>query len=601
MPSHRIISDAEQEEFESGGGLKKETMEDRVREGKVFYKYVEDKADGVSIEDLIKTEEGRDRLNKIFSNYFLSMQVKSGDRPKKNYANKIRSHIKMFILDDKKFNILDPVQFPGAAKRWKSFMNKLAEEGRADTTHKEEIPSETLETIYELLWNVKEALEHRGEDDYVEKYLAKIPTEYHSELHRLLQYGAALVLNFYEVRRGSENLDKLKVSSFQVFVDKNYVFKYIKKVISESDKNHPGGTNVRCNGVIPFMEIQSGNNIMFNPGEYFEFYLSFLPLSSSKEHLDGGWLFPRPRKQGQSSLNIHSPGEMKLFEPNMKVGPRMLPGMLPSLCKAVGKERCTNHQIRTTAIIYMRRAGIPWLTIAKITGHQSVENLVKYYDLNLEAPGLAEVVGALAQGPSVASGGAPEKLTLESKQPERKKMKIDISGEDGDKTEDNEKSQSTISYPIPITGTSNIPGFSNLNSVPFSPGPAVYNPQYDAGEYHSNSNSVPFSPGPAMYNPQYSYPQYSYPQNCYSYPSNNLMLSSPQISQSPFNWPSPYYQPPPQFSHYQVPLQPLQVPQFQSQYYAAMSPCYQYPNMQYPYRAPNVYNIHNNNTLNWTP
>ena len=44
-----------------------------------------------------------------------------------------------------------------------------------------------------------------------------------------------------------------------------------------------------------------------------------------------------------------------------------------------------------------------------------------------------------------------------------------------------------------------------------------------------------------------------------------------------------------------------QVPQFQSQYYAAMSPCYQYPNMQYPYRAPNVYNIHNNNTRNWTP
>ena len=71
-----------------------------------------------------------------------------------------------------------------------------------------------------------------------------------------------------------------------------------------------------------------------------------------------------------------------------------MPGMLPALCEAVGQPRCTNHQIRlnlnrgffirTTAIIYMRRAGIPWLTIAKITGHQSVENLIKYYDLNLE-------------------------------------------------------------------------------------------------------------------------------------------------------------------------------------------------------------------------
>ena len=32
----------------------------------------------------------------------------------------------------------------------------------------------------------------------------------------------------------------------------------------------------------------------------------------------------------------------------------------------------------------MRRAGVPWLTIAKITGHQSIENLVQHYDLNIE-------------------------------------------------------------------------------------------------------------------------------------------------------------------------------------------------------------------------
>ena len=76
-----------------------------------------------------------------------------------------------------------------------------------------------------------------------------------------------------------------------------------------------------------------------------------------------------------------------------------MPEMLPALCAAVGEPRCTNHQLRfesyfldifytynfrTTAIIYMRRAGVPWLTIAKITGHQSIENLVQHYDLNIE-------------------------------------------------------------------------------------------------------------------------------------------------------------------------------------------------------------------------
>ena len=69
------------------------------------------------------------------------------------------------------------------------------------------------------------------------------------------------------------------------------------------------------------------------------------------------------------------------------VGPRLLGDMLPALCSAVNQPRCTNHQLRCTAIIFMRRAGLPWLTIAKITGHQSVENLIKHYDLSVEVRG----------------------------------------------------------------------------------------------------------------------------------------------------------------------------------------------------------------------
>ena len=35
----------------------------------------------------------------------------------------------------------------------------------------------------------------------------------------------------------------------------------------------------------------------------------------------------------------------------------------------------------------MRRAGLSWETIVKITGHKSTVNLVKFYDLKLEAQG----------------------------------------------------------------------------------------------------------------------------------------------------------------------------------------------------------------------
>ena len=315
MPSHREMTVEEEEEFEEGGGLKKRTKMDRKREADSFYKYFAEMAEeGENMKQLAVTEVGREKISKIFSNYFYTMRVESGERPKKNYASKLRTSIKMQIIDDHHFDITDQVLFPKYQKRWKSFLNKLVEEGRGDTTHKEEVPADTLEKIYRLLWDVKTALENRGEEDYEEKYLSKIPAVYHTMLHKLLQWGAGMLLNFYEVRRGVENLDELLADSFKEFEDENFLFKYIKKITSEMDKNHPQGTNVRCNGVIPCMLIDG----FFNPMEYFRFYLDFLPRAATKDDMKGGWLFPRPRKHGAGSLNIHAKEENSLYEPNMK-------------------------------------------------------------------------------------------------------------------------------------------------------------------------------------------------------------------------------------------------------------------------------------------
>lgn len=42
--------------------------------------------------------------------------------------------------------------------------------------------------------------------------------------------------------------------------------------------------------------------------------------------------------------------------------------------------------------MYMRRAGLSWGTIIKITGHRSIATVVKNYDLKLEAKG-EEILG----------------------------------------------------------------------------------------------------------------------------------------------------------------------------------------------------------------
>ena len=227
-----------------------------------------------------------------------------------------------------------------------------------------------------------------------------------------------LILVFFEVRRGDENLDALKKEHFKIIEDENYQFKYIKKILCEKDKNHKlEGTNVESCGVIPFLVIDN----KFNPGQYLQFYLSLIPDQSTMTKVEGGYLFPRPRLVCKK-FDLHRRNENYLYECNQKVGKTLVQNMLPELCKAVESPRATNHSLRATAIKSMHRFGIPWLTIAKITGHKDVNNLILAYDLTIEAPGMVDIVGALAQGPSLAQGQAPIKIEVKS----RNKREVNI-------------------------------------------------------------------------------------------------------------------------------------------------------------------------------
>ena len=95
-------------------------MYDGKRDVESFYRFYVDNCNGYKI------VEGWDTISKIFANYFWSMRVIGGHRPKTGYASKLRSHIKMQIMEDYKFDITDPIKFPKADKRWISFIEKLS-------------------------------------------------------------------------------------------------------------------------------------------------------------------------------------------------------------------------------------------------------------------------------------------------------------------------------------------------------------------------------------------------------------------------------------------------------------------------------------------
>ena len=221
MPHNLDLTEADERDMESRGGLKLRTIRDRKNESDTFMRYFEQEAGEADIKDLDKSEEGRAKISKIFANYFYSMRVEGNMRPKKGYAEKLKSSIKMAILQENNINIFDPVRFPEAEKKWRAFVEKLSEEGRADTTHKEEIPGDTLEDIYELLCNVMDTLENRGSDNYAEM-LAKVPVEWHDKLHRIVQLGVSLILILYNVRRGCENLSQMKRNHLSIIEDPTF-------------------------------------------------------------------------------------------------------------------------------------------------------------------------------------------------------------------------------------------------------------------------------------------------------------------------------------------------------------------------------------------
>ena len=97
-------------------------------------------------------------------------------------------------------------------------------------------------------------------------------------------------LLLFKVRRGGENMDKLKKKDFAVLEDPVKKLKYIKHIASERDKNHGEGTVSALNGCIPFVNFGR-----FNPGRFLDKYLSALPDDATKEGAEGGFLFMKPK------------------------------------------------------------------------------------------------------------------------------------------------------------------------------------------------------------------------------------------------------------------------------------------------------------------
>ena len=97
MPAHVELTECDKKQLLDGGGLAPCKIKDKQRESKAFYDFILKNSEE-KLEDLFKSDDGRNRFCDIFGEYFFSMRVqtKEGDvrRPKEDYASKLKSSIK---------------------------------------------------------------------------------------------------------------------------------------------------------------------------------------------------------------------------------------------------------------------------------------------------------------------------------------------------------------------------------------------------------------------------------------------------------------------------------------------------------------------------
>ena len=153
------------------------------------------------------------------------------------------------------------------------FIIVLSDLGLAHTEHHQEIPADSQDRIFQLVHHAFKALKHRDDKDVLAKHLAKIPQNFHSRLHSLIQYGVQVILKFiiiiyisnifhqvfegkctkkklmhivnayydivcyfqyiltmFDARRGNEGIENLKIGNFQKCDDPNRKLSYYKKV-----------------------------------------------------------------------------------------------------------------------------------------------------------------------------------------------------------------------------------------------------------------------------------------------------------------------------------------------------------------------------------
>ena len=373
MPHNQVSDPKRVEDLVLGGGLMPSTLKKREHAFTAFDTFVKSQYK-ITADDAIKSE----RLEEFLMAYFSSVKVQQKDStgelvdmiPKQRTMDALKSNLKLAILQktENKIDILNKIQFPNLGRLVKGVQKDIKKQGRGETDHKRPMGKNDLSKIFKFITQITKLFQARGTEEF-STLLKEIPMEYRNDYHRLLQWSVQFVLSLFDIRRGREGLDELKVQHYIKQHNQELKMDYYMKAMGEQTKNHKTDSEDLSNaGIIPCVENSYGTN----PGLVLDIYLSHLNQNCE-------FLFQRPQRP---SKGFHLDVDQVLYE-KTKVGVNQTGKMVPKLCELVGiKTNYTNHCLRPTGILLLKEAGYSDRDIIKLTGHKNEASLSNYDPAN---------------------------------------------------------------------------------------------------------------------------------------------------------------------------------------------------------------------------
>ena len=399
MPQNVEEDAARLESLVRTGGVKDQTLKKRKYFADLVDNYIQKKQSKTLVELLDDPGE----LEKTLLSYFESLRVDTEGKtqlPKKNYLDSVFSNIKLWILakTEQKIDIGHKGLFPNLGLLIKSLHREIKATGHGNTQHYEAIDDESLGRIFCFIALITECVITRGTPAF-EENIAKLPAGYQKKFHCLLQASAQFLITLLDIRRGREGLAELTKDHYEKRYSRKFDLYYFCKTKGEASKNHQRDDgNIGTSGTIPFQDNKFG----CNPGKTIETYLSLLDPKLDR-------FFQKPCSETKT-FKLNDPKATVYFHP-LPVGVNKVGEMMGVFCDALGLEHYTNHCIRSTGIVMLKKSGYEDRAIMKISGHKCISSL-NNYDPNCGLDKRSDMAAALMMT-DPAPTSAPEKQAPE--------------------------------------------------------------------------------------------------------------------------------------------------------------------------------------------